>query len=141
MALKKGNSAIQLAIQMKVKIVITTGKNRRPFFSPAVLMQMLYSASITASTTFWRPDGIRLIFRVASSATTISRTTTVSDVTYVLTSGNGPIRDGLGDLDDFGLRKKRATTSSTSAPSTIARVFGFFKDRSFSFSPRALASG
>ena len=102
MALKKGNSAIQFAIQMKVKIVITTGKNRRPFFSPAVLMQMLYSASITASTTFWRPDGIRLIFRVASSATTISTTTTVSDVTYVLTSGKrSDVGDRLGlDLDD-----------------------------------------
>ncbi len=49
---KKGSKAIQLAIQMNMKIVITTGKKRRPFFSPAVLMQRLYSASITASTAF-----------------------------------------------------------------------------------------
>ena len=80
-ALKNGSSAIQFAIQMKVKIVITTGKKRRPFFSPAVLMQMLYSASITASTAFCRPRGIRLIFRVARSAMTISTRTTVTDVT------------------------------------------------------------
>ena len=50
---------------MKMKMVATTMKKRRPFFSPAISSTWPTRKPMTASTKFCTPDGMSFMERVA----------------------------------------------------------------------------
>src|SRR2546422_10003469 len=103
MTLNTGRSESQLAARTKKKIVATTGKNRRPFFSPATLTTRLKNASTTASTTFWAPRGTSSQRRDASQATMIKRTAASHEVGKAIGTAIGATPDSaLGVMERVG---------------------------------------
>src|SRR2546426_11613957 len=93
MTLNTGRSESQLAARTKKKIVATTGKNRRPFFSPAPLTTRLKNASTTASTTFWAPRGTSSQRRVARDTNMIIANSTRHERRNEVVASIGPTLD------------------------------------------------
>src|SRR5947209_1982085 len=116
MTLNTGRSESQLAARTKKKIVATTGKNRRPFFSPATLTTRLKNASTTASTTFWAPRGTSSQRRVARKTTMIIVRTTSHEVSMVFVTSIGPTLKRAKYQAIVSRLKARGIIVSTIAP-------------------------
>ncbi len=90
-ALKNGSRPNQLFMMTQMKIVATTMKNLRPFFSPAISSICPMRKDMTASMKFWAPPGMSVIERVQAQAMMMMVIITTHEVNRVLLISSGPI--------------------------------------------------
>lgn len=101
-----GISPIQFENNTKKKIVATSGKNLRVFFSsPITSLQKSNAPPIRTSTRFWNPPGTRAYFFLRMSSPIIRRNKTViNDVINVLRTSNVPMWNIVSDANVGGMK-------------------------------------